>query len=181
MKALFANGEQLSVIFASLRQRWLDYYRNLAVREQRLLQLLLIFIPLFIAVYGIYLPMQEALATARNNAAHLQTEVLEAESLSAIILRDVNSNLAGSNASDALTVVEQAAIKAGVRGHIQRMRPQTTLAGEKVVDIRMKNAPYEGVLRFLDALAKAGLVVNEAEITKQDTPSFTDIRLQVRG
>jgi len=166
----------------TIRDRWqeemLPRYRRLSPREQRLLIFTTIALPVLLFVYGIWLPVTDRIHALRDAMPVLQDQLHEAQTL-ADRLQQGERRPAGKR--NALALVQQAAQASGVRQYITRIKPQPGMGGGQRLLIRLHQAPYPNLVRFLDLLAKDGLALGRSKLLAGNKPGLLDADLLAEG
>jgi len=162
----------------TIHDRWqeeiLPRYRRFSPREQRLLILTAIALPVLLFVYGVWLPATDKIHTLELAMPALQSQMRESQAL-ADRLQAGGHKSTGKN--NALALVEQAARSSGVRQYITRIKPQSVMGGGQRLLIRMHQVPYPNLVKFLGRLAKDGLALGRAKLLAGDKPGLLDADL----
>jgi len=170
----FSQGSQ------TFHKRWqedvLPRYKRLSPREQHLLLFAAIAFPVLLFVYGVWMPVTDRIHALQNAMPALQDQLHEAQTLAD---RLQQSGHKASGKRNALALVEQAAQASGVRRHITRIKPQPGMSGGQRLLIRIHQAPYPKMVKFLDLLAKGGFVLVSTKLLAGDTPGLLDVELTV--
>ncbi len=169
--------KQLS--FSSLHNVWqrhaLPYYQQLAEREQRLVVGASILVPLMVLIFGIMLPLNDALHSKEKLLSSLQEKAQHAEQLASQILQQGVKKPRGS----IMTVVDQQARAQKVRPFITSLRPQ--LGGDKPrLWIQMHEAPYQESVQFYQALATQGIHIVQIKWQKTSKLGFVNVQAVVQ-
>ncbi|MDQ6973867.1 MAG: type II secretion system protein GspM [Mariprofundaceae bacterium] len=163
--------KQFSFLHDVWQGRVLPYYQQLAEREQRLVAWALVLVPFMVLVFGVILPLNDALHNKERLLSDLQQHAEEAEQLAQQILKQGVKKPHGS----IISVVDQHARAQKVRPFITSLRPQ--LGGDKArLWIQMKQAPYAESVKFYEALAKQGIYI--VQIKWQKTPVLGMVNVQ---
>jgi len=161
-----------------IRDRWqediLPRYQRLSPREQRFLIFTVIALPILLFVYGVWLPVTDRIHALERAMPALQDQLREAQTL-ADRLQQGGHKTAGNR--NALAIVEQAAKASGVRQYITRIKPQPGLGGGQRLLIRIHQAPYPNLVKFMDMLAKEGVALGRAKLLGGDKPGLLDVDL----
>jgi len=162
----------------SLQQQWAElqnkvfnlwdtkvspHYQALDEREQKVVRIAAIALPLIIFVFGILLPTLDKNAALRANIATLAVQVHEANQLADSLAANPQVAQAG-NESNLLGTVDKLARQTGVRSFMTRLRPQQVMGGEQRLQTQIKDAPYAKVADFLATLERSGLPVDQLKI-----------------
>ena len=169
-----------------LRQRMetelLPRYQQLEIREQRLLLIAAVVLPLLLLVFGLLLPLQDSQKELRAQLAQVQTQAAEAEHLAqALVKQGAAGKGAGVASGNLLTVVDQLARKTQVRRFMTRIKPNRTPDGHEQLMVRMKDAPYDATLRFIHALADHHIGLNSLKLQAADNPGHIHVRAVITG
>lgn len=157
---------------AFVEQRWQPYYQALAEREQRLLQVSAIVLPMLILVFAIILPVHDAWLAKKVEAQKLQVQVQEAERL-ALRLQSQGSVPQQGNL---ITQVDQLARQVQVRSFMTRIRPQPAADGQQRLLLQMKNAPYQKVVDFVAMMAKEGVSLVQVKLQKSEKDGYVHVQ-----
>jgi len=172
--------------FGDLRQRieaeLLPRYQQLEVREQRLLQVAAVVLPLMMLVFGMLMPLQDSQKDLRTRLAQVQVQATEADNLAQSLVKQGGVGKgAGVASGNLLTVVDQLARQSQVRRFMTRIKPNRTPDGHEQLMVRMKNAPYNATLRFIHALADRHLGLNALKLQAADTPGYIHVHAVITG
>jgi len=176
------NRLKIAQFRQTIRDRWqediLPRYQRLSPREQRLLIFTTITLPFLLFVFGVWLPVSDNIHALERAMPALQGQLREAQTL-ANRLQQGGHKSAGKR--NALAVVEQAAKASGVRQYITRIKPQPGLGGGQRLLIRIHQAPYPNLVKFMGLLAKDGVALGRAKLLAGDTPGLLDADLTAEG
>jgi len=138
-----------------LKGELLPRYQRLQYREQRLLLLTAILLPVVVIVFGLLLPLQEYKEGLVDEVKSVQQLALEAEQL-ALTLKQKALN-GGDNdfrTGNLLSIVEQLARQTNVRRFMTRIQPHFLAANnDQQLKVKLKNVPYADAVRFTNELA----------------------------
>ncbi len=137
---------------------------NLSPREKMLVGLVIPVTLLIVFYYYVWLPTEERIAQLRLEVPQKKAELAWMEheiALAAPWLGTVEIE-AGESGQPILTVIEQRAAQAGIRGEIQRVQPLQ----DARVRIWFKEVVADSMLRFVDSITVDGLSVYEASLTR---------------
>jgi len=166
----------LAPVLQSLETEWLPRYQQLERREQRLLLAAALLLPVLIVVFGLLLPMQERQQALRADLARIEKQAAEAEQLAQYLIRHPAQTEHAAASGQLLTTVEQLARKTGVRQYMTRIKPQISPDGAtQRLMIRMKDAPYDATLRWIDALARAHAGLKSLKTEATDKPGYVNV------
>lgn len=137
-------------------------YNALDEREQRIVRLAAILIPLTVLLFGIILPVADKKTALQQEVIVLSQQVQEANTLAdALVLQPRQHNSTNNNI---LSQVDNIARQTAVRTFMTRLRPQQILGNSQQVQTQIKNAPYKGIVAFIAALEKAGFSLSQLKI-----------------
>ncbi len=161
-----------------IRDLWqkelLPRYRRLSLREQRLLILTVIALPALLFVYGIWLPVTDRIHALRGAMPALQDQLSEAQTLADHLHQEVRRPAGKRNA---LALVEQAVQASGMRRYITRIKPQPGMGSGGRLLIRLHQAPYPNLVKFLSLLVKNGVTLGRVKLLAGNTPGLLDVDL----
>ncbi|MDX8407963.1 MAG: type II secretion system protein GspM [Mariprofundaceae bacterium] len=159
----------------------LPRYQQLEVREQRLVLAAAILLPLLLLIFGVILPIQDKQRALRADLVALQHQAAEAQQLASSIRQQGVSGKPRSSVN-VLAAVERLARQFKLRQSMTRIRPQPVAEGRKQrLMLQMKNAPYEQVVRFTQALAGEHLGLNSLKIQQGKSPGLVHIQAVIEG
>jgi len=172
--------------FGALRQRieaqLLPRYQQLENREQRIVLVAGVLLPLIFIVFGLLLPLQDRQQTLRAELVRIQTQANEAATLALYLNKHAAERKGTGTASEnLLTVVERMARQTQVRRFMTRIKPNTSPDGHEQLLVRMKNAPYDATLRFIHALASHQLGLNTLKLQAAQAPGHIHVRAIITG
>ncbi|RMH50118.1 MAG: hypothetical protein D6682_07780 [Zetaproteobacteria bacterium] len=150
-------------------------YRALQPREQRVVLLAVVALPVIVVIFGLLLPARDRLEAAQARVVQLQRQRIEAERL-ADRLRHAARRPAPENA---LAAVEKLARDHGVRSAMTRIKPQADFSGRQTLLLQMRGAPFARVVPFLRGLIDGGLEILQAKLSATAVPGRVDVRLVV--
>lgn len=178
--------EVLRMPWIRLRERiaatLLPRYQQLESREQRVLLVAAIVLPLILVVFGLLLPLQDRQIALQKQLAAAQTQAAEAEQLALFLAQhasDVKST--GGVEQNLLTTVEALARQTRVRSFMVRIKPHTLPDGSEQLMLRMKDAPYDATLRFIHALASNKLGLVSLKLQPAKVSGHVHIRAVITG
>ena len=164
-----------------LHALWQQYlaprYEVLAEREQRLLLFAAIVLPLMLLIFGLVLPVQDALHAKQHALAQMQTQAEEAEQLANRVQQQGSQvRVSGS----IMTIVDQVARAQKVRSFISSMRPQ--LGGDHPqLWIRMQKVPYDQALGFYRALNAQGIQIVQIKWQRTQHDGIVQVQAMVQS
>jgi len=165
--------ERLEVFFRSLiEQQWLPYYQGLAEREQRLLQIFSVVLPMLILVFAIISPIHDAWQSKQVVVQKLYAQVQEAESLALRLQSQGNVPQQGN----LMTQVDQLARQTQVRTFMTRIRPQPAADGQQRLLLQMQDAPYQKMVDFLAMMAKKGIGLEQVKLQKSEKDGYVHVQ-----
>jgi len=149
----------------------LPYYRQLQLREQRLVLGTLIGLPVLIFVFGLWLPLRDDAAAIRLALPALQAELAEAQLLAGKV---ASSGVQTAVKGDLLTQVDAAARGSNIRQFIIRIKPQPGLSGQSVL-VQLRKSPYADTVRFFSRMAENGVSTQRAKLSEAGTAGLVDV------
>jgi len=155
-----------------IEQRWQPYYQSLAERERRILLFSAIFLPVLFFIFGIALPLNDTHMSKQKLLQTLQKQVNEAESLALKLHQKGAVQKRGS----AISVVDQAARRAGVRKFITRLRPQNGINGKKDLLIQMQSTPYNKTILFFETLSSKGFSLLQVKFQHSKNKGYIHVQ-----
>jgi len=172
--------EKLMTHLSSVTQRveaaWLPRYQQLDNREQRLVLIAALLLPILIIIFGLMWPLKDRQDVLRTNLAAVEKRAVEAEQLAQYLIRHPHTGQSAGVTDHLLTTVEQLARKTGVRQYMTRIKPQASPDGsEQRLMISMKDAPYDATLRWVHALAGAHAGLKRLKIQAADVPGHIHV------
>jgi len=171
---------------SALRQRFEDTvlprYQQLESREQRMVLIAMVLLPLMLIVFGWLLPLQDRQKVLHAELTQLEKQAIEAEKL-ALYLNQHASEQKGGAASNEnlLTVVDRLARQTQVRNFMTRIKPNTSPDGHEQLMVRMKDAPYDATLRFIHTLAGHHLDLDTLKLQAAGSPGHIHVRVVISG
>ncbi len=176
------NRLKISQFGRTIHDRWqeemLPRYRRLSPREQRLLIFTAIALPVLLFVYGVWLPVMDKVHSLEKVLPTLQGELREAQVLADRLQKGGHKAIGKHNA---LAMVEQAAKASDVRQYITRIKPQPSLGGGQKLLIRIHQAPYPNLVKFMGLLAKDGVDLGRTKLLAGDKAGVLDVDMIVEG
>lgn len=140
-------------------------YAALDRREQKIVTLAAILLPVVIVVFGVLLPALDKNKALNIDVATQSVKLREANQLADQLVAHPSANrqAAGSNGG-LLSKVDQIARDTKVRTFMTRLRPQQIMGGKSSVQVQMKDAPYADVAAFISALETSGSSISNLRI-----------------
>ena len=149
----------------SWSEPWFLRYRGLQLREQRLILVAAVLLPLMILVFGIALPLQDRQKALQAELSFLQHQVAEAEQLAERLMAADTKQQNGGKPANLMTAVERLARQGKVREYMTRIRPQaSTDSQSQSLMLQLKNVPYKTAIGFVDAIAREHLGLSSIKI-----------------
>jgi len=174
-----AMKEKLSGFQQQAEQWWqqiaLPYYQALPTREQRLLMLAAVLVPLMLLIFGISLPLHDAYQAKQKALLSMQMKVQEAESLAKQLQQQGGVKQRGNT----MTVVDQLARANKVRKFMTRLRPQVSGNSGQRLMLQMRDAPYKPVVNFLSALSAQGVGLLQVKLQHAKQAGFVHVQAVV--
>jgi len=175
MKSLWVNVSRRP------RDLWRSYglpwYQHLQQREQHLVMLAAVIIPLLVFVFGLWLPLRDEAQSIRSAMPGLQAQLAEAQLLAG---RVAKGGASAADQDDLLTVVDAVARSSHIRRFITRIKPQPGVRGQRVL-LQLRKAPYANVVRFLAQMASSGVSTERARLNDVDGKGLVDADIRLRS
>jgi len=161
-------------------QKWIQAelaprYEQMEKREQRLVLTAACLLPVLLLVFLIIFPLQDRQKELRQSVTALQLQAMEADQLAQQLIASGGSK--GTQPVNVLSSVERIARESKVRQYMTRIRPQSTpdARGQQLM-VQLKNAPYQDIVRFVDALAREKLELNSMKIQAGESAGLTHVQ-----
>ncbi|MDX8392795.1 MAG: type II secretion system protein GspM [Mariprofundaceae bacterium] len=138
-----------------------DRYSALQAREQRMVLIAAILLPLLVIVFGFWLPLRDRIQMLETSIPGLETQLVEAQRLATRAGENKGEAMARG---DLLSVVEQQARASNVRRFITRIKPMPG-TGEQRVLVQLRKASYADVVQFLAKMAGQGVNSSRVKLT----------------
>jgi len=138
-----------------------ERYSALQAREQRIVLIAVVLLPLMVIVFGFWLPLRDRVQALETGMPGFEAQLAEAQQLAA---------RAGKNGGkavvrgDLLSVVEQQARAAKVRRFITRIKPMPGTGHQRVL-VQLRKARYADVVQFLANMASQGVSSSRVKLT----------------
>lgn len=161
---------------ASMHGSLLPWYQGLSLREQRLVASAAALCCIGFVVFGIVMPMQQREAAMQQAVARLAEQAREAR-----VLADRLQQGDSAPRADLLSVVEQVAIRAGVRRYMTRIRPQTGADGTRQLSLQLEAVPYAEVVGFVAALQRRHVGMVRLRMQAADRPGYVHVEAAASG
>lgn len=117
--------------------------------------------------------LAERVAQQREQLAWMQTAAAEARQLRG----RGGASAAPSAGGSLLSTIDQAAAAAGLKETVKRVAPE----GGGTVRVWLGEAPYPAVLRWLQALARQGILPQAVQMERVEVPGRVDARVLLAG
>ncbi len=175
-------GLNIGLIRQRIEAHILPRYQQLESREQRIVLAAAVLLPLMFIVFGLLLPLQDSQKALRAELTQIQAQAAEAAKLALYLSQHADERKsAGATSENLLTVVERMARQTQVRHFMTRIKPNTSPDGHEQLMVRMKDAPYDAMLRFIHALAEHHLGLNTLKLQAADAPGYVHVRAVISG
>ena len=161
---------------ASMHGSFLPWYQGLSLREQRLVTAAALLFCVGFVAFGIVMPLQHREAAMQRQVAHLAGRAREAGMLADRLLQG-----GGAAPADLLPVVEQAAVRSGVRAYMIRIRPQTGADGGRQLALQLAAVPYAKVVGFVAALHRRHVGLERLRMQAADRPGDVHVEAVASG
>ncbi|OIP99004.1 MAG: hypothetical protein AUK35_08495 [Zetaproteobacteria bacterium CG2_30_46_52] len=168
----------LNTITEQIRQQGLTFWENnvepkyqaLEQREQRIVLIAAIVLPIILFVFGLVMPILDKNKALQADITSYAAKLSEAQQLASTLAANpgqAESN-SGSN-SNLLSQVDKLARSTNVRTFMTRLRPQQIMGGASTIQVQMKDVPYASVVAFISALEKANLSITNLKLQSAST------------
>ncbi len=161
------------VLHAFWLDRVLPRYQALQPREQRLVAVAAVLLPLIVLSFGVLMPVRDERVAAEARLADLQEQLVQAWGLAELLVRAADHPAP----DNVLAAVEKLARDHGVREFMTRLKPQSDLSGRQKLLLQIRNAPFSRVLPFLKGVDERGLAVVRAKLQAAKEPARVDLQL----
>jgi len=156
-------------------------YRALEDREQRIVLLAAIILPLTILIFGVLLPVADKNTKLHADIKAFSSQVAEAEQLADQLASNPKSqNASKPSGNNMLTQVDKIARQTGVRSFVTRLRPQQIMGKTTSLQAQIKNVPYDKVVAFLSELAQQQLPLSQIKI-QAASPGLVHVQAVIGG
>ncbi|RMG54166.1 MAG: type II secretion system protein M [Gammaproteobacteria bacterium] len=156
----------------------LNWYAERPEREQRILLLGGGLSLLLILVFGIWLPLEDAIEREQNRHRALQQALLTMQHQAAEIrtLRGAGLRPAtpGDGQRSLISILEEAVTEAGLKSSLKRMEPD----GQKRIRLQFSSVSFDQLVLLLDRLTRGqDMRIASFNITPTSKPGRVDARL----
>ena len=138
-----------------------ERYASLQPREQRVLLVAAVLLPLLVFVFGVWLPLRDRVRALEASLPHDSARLLEVQMLAVEAGKHSGKSPARG---DLPSMVERQSRAAGIRTFITRIKPRPAASGVQRVAVQLRKAPYAGVVRFLSGMAALGVSVPRVKL-----------------
>ncbi len=160
----------------SIQQQILPRYQQLESREQMIVLLAAIVLPVMIMIFGIILPLHDTQQALHKELRIVQSKAAEADRLASYLKKHGTVSESANSAESLLTTVERLARQTSVRRFIARIKPQSSPnTQQQQLMLRMKAVPYDAALRFIHALAERGLGLKSMKLQRTKAPGMVNL------
>ncbi len=173
--------EHIETVRRQFDEQIIARYRQLELREQRLLLFAAVALPLLFVVFGLLLPMQDRHRALQAGLQQAQAAAAEAERLADYLKEHAGQAGKPDAGGNLLTRVERIARQSGVRRYMTRIKSNQSPDGREQLMIRMKDAPFDATLRFTHALAVQKLALDALTLRSADAPGRVSVRAVISG
>ena len=170
-------------VMARLREAWLPRYQQLEPREQRMLLIAAVILPLMVLVFAVLMPLHDRQLSLQSELTAAKSDAKEAQSLAKILTSRAASGQGGTGSNGTLlTMVEQKARETGVRGYMTRLKPQRSPGGgHEQLMLQIRSAPYTATVKFFHAIAGMRAGVKSIELKPAGKPGLVHVRAMIGG
>ena len=149
-----------------------ERYASLQPREQRVLLVAAVLLPLLVFVFGIWLPLRDRARQLEASMPDYSARLVEARRL--VVEAGKNGGKTPAR-GDLLSMVERQSRAAGIRQFITRIKPQPAASGVNRVLLQLRKAPYAKVVRFLSGMAGVGVSVSRVKLSDVAHNGLVDV------
>lgn len=157
----------------ALRQWW----DGLGERDRRILQWGGGTAAVLLLVFGLWLPLEDALEREKARYAGLQRSLAEMRSQAARVARLRQQGVDGRtvpSAQSLIATLEQQIDRAGLKDRLKRMQPE----GEHRLRLQFQSVPFDRLIPLLQQLVREqGITIASFSITPAGKPGLVDARL----
>jgi len=176
------NGMNFGAVRQRIETELLPRYQQLESREQRLVLIAAVLLPLMLIVFGWLLPLQDRQKTLRAELVQVQAQAAEAEEMARYLqLHAAEKKGAGAVSENLLSMVDRMARQTQVRSFMTRIKPSQSPGGHERLMVSMKDAPYDATLRFIHALATRHLGLKMLKLQMGKVPGHVHVRAIING
>jgi len=176
------NGLNFGAVRQRIETELLPRYQQLESREQHLVLIAAVLLPLMLIVFGWLLPLQDRQKALRAELAQVQAQAAEAEDLAQYLkLHAAEKKGTGAVSENLLSMVDRLARQTQVRSFMTRIKPSQSPDGHERLMLSMKEAPYDATLRFIHALAMHHLGLKTLKLQMGKTPGHVHVRAIING
>lgn len=167
----------LDTLRSLFEQHVLPRYQALSHRDQRVLLILALFLAVALPLFGLILPLHDKLVAEREHIVALKVQAGEAARLA----DQLQKSGPVSGGVSVMSMVDRIARSNGVREFMTRIRPQVGGGGGESLQVHMKNAPYRESVKFLAALADAGLNLSQLKLQAAESAGHIHFQAVISG
>ncbi|MDQ6986929.1 MAG: type II secretion system protein GspM [Mariprofundaceae bacterium] len=138
-----------------------ERYSALQAREQRIVLIAAVLLPLMVIVFGFWLPLRDRVQVLEASVPGFETQLSEAQQLAVRAGKNAGKAVARG---DLLSTVEQQARAAKVRRFITRIKPMPGTNHQRVL-VQLRKARYADVVQFLAKMAGQGVSSSRVKIS----------------
>ena len=159
-----------------------ERYQQLQAREQWLLKVAAVVVPLLLLVFAVILPVMDQQQALKKSLAVLQQQADEAERLAHLLVKQGGAKQRSGTADTLLSRVEQQARQSHVRNYMTRIKPQPSPTSKsRRLMLQMRAVPYDDLLRFVAALAAGHISIHYIKLQAAAKAGHVDIYAVVDG
>ncbi|RLL50171.1 hypothetical protein D8Y20_12100 [Mariprofundus sp. EBB-1] len=175
-------GTWKRAITQRFEEQLLPRYQQLENREQKLVLIATIALPLIIIVFGVMIPLHDRQLTLQKELSIATNQAAKANQLASYLTAHATDLKANNNTESLLSLVDQLARQTNIRTFMTRIKPLTSLnGGSQKLMLSIKNVPYDSMLRFIHALAKRDLGLKQLKFQTAGKPGYVHVQAIVTG
>jgi len=166
----------ISSLKQSFEERVLPRYQQLENREQKVVVVAAIVLPLIIFLFGFILPLQDRQFALQKELSIARDKAVKADHLASYLMEHASELESNSSSKSLLTIVDQLARQTKVRNFMTRIKPQISpTGGSQRLMLTIKAVPYDAMLRFIHALAQRNLSLKELKFQTSNSPGHINV------
>jgi general secretion pathway protein M len=154
----------------------LDWYNGLAARDQRVLRFGAIGV-LLIVVVGVFLPLQNRLAAAREKLHKQQADIAWMQQVAPTLAAAGPGPVAAATSESLVVLLDRSARESGLAESLTGAQP----AGNGAMRVQLEHADFNLLTGWISRLsAQHGVRVEAASITAGNSPGVVNASVQLR-
>lgn len=153
---------------------WQQRYRELAVREQRILLAAAILLPVILVIFGLWLPLQDRHAELQHQLIKAQQQADEALALARVLQASVGK--AGDRkqpSGSLLSRVDALISELQLRQAVKQLRPQASMDGKQRIRVSFNPILWEKAAEFLKVVEERGMHPEQMKLEREKSGYVT--------